>query len=174
MAYMQVVALSRLGEPESRTVFFFALGCTLLGGVAMPFTGISPGPAGKRLWLLPLGLLAAGGQLCMTRPMPARQTAARHAGGGQPAVLGIVFAGLYSLVLVRRQPAAPSAGWAWCSSWPAASRPPSSAHAAQPAPGQGRKPVQPKACAAGHRISVPTMLALPELCSTRCHDPTPP
>jgi hypothetical protein len=34
-AYMQVVALSRLGEPESRTVFYFAVGSAVAGGVAL-------------------------------------------------------------------------------------------------------------------------------------------
>ena len=38
-AYMQVVALSRLGEPESRTVFYFAVGSAVAGGFAMLFTG---------------------------------------------------------------------------------------------------------------------------------------
>ena len=44
LAYMQVVALSRLGEPEARTVFYFALGCAVAGGAALPFTGTSPWP----------------------------------------------------------------------------------------------------------------------------------
>ncbi len=66
LAYMQVVALSRLGEPEARTVFYFALGCAVAGGAALPFTGMSSWPGWPGLWLLPLGLLAAGGQLCMT------------------------------------------------------------------------------------------------------------
>jgi len=34
-AYMQVMALGRLGEPETRTVFYFAIGTTLAGAVGM-------------------------------------------------------------------------------------------------------------------------------------------
>ena len=55
MAYMQVVALSRIGEPEARTVFFFGAGCTLAGLVACLITGFSPWPSWQAaLWLLPV------------------------------------------------------------------------------------------------------------------------
>ena len=98
-AYMQVMALSRLGEPETRTVFYFAVGSAVAGGVAMLFTGTSDWPGWPALWLLPIGLLAAGGQLCMTR--------AYSRAGSQRGTLvvanlqysGIVFAGIYSVVL---------------------------------------------------------------------------
>lgn len=45
-AYMQVVALSRLGEPESRTVFYFAVGSAVAG--AWPWFSLArrPGRAG--------------------------------------------------------------------------------------------------------------------------------
>ena len=66
LAYMQVVALSRLGEPESRTVFYFAVGSVVAGGAVVLATGHSVWPGWPALWLLPLGVLAAGGQLCMT------------------------------------------------------------------------------------------------------------
>jgi len=66
LAYMQVSALSRLGEPEARTVFYFALGSAVAGGAATLVFGASPWPGWPALWLLPLGLFAAGGQLCMT------------------------------------------------------------------------------------------------------------
>ena len=43
MAYMQVAALGRLGEPESRTVFYFSIGTTVTGLVcSLLFTGFSP------------------------------------------------------------------------------------------------------------------------------------
>jgi S-adenosylmethionine uptake transporter len=67
LAYMQVAALGRLGEPESRTVFYFSAGTAITGGLSMLFTGVSPWDWSAAVWLLPIGLLAALGQLCMTR-----------------------------------------------------------------------------------------------------------
>src|SRR4029453_14834622 len=66
-AYMQVTALGKLGEPESRTVFFFAAGSAVAGAIGMAATGISPWDWSQALWLLPVGILASLGQLCMTR-----------------------------------------------------------------------------------------------------------
>ena len=98
-AYMQVMALSRLDEPETRTVYYFALGSAVAGAIGMMFTGLSPWHWQAALWLLPIGLLAAGGQLCMTR--------AYARAGSQSAMLvvanlqysGIIFAAAYSIVL---------------------------------------------------------------------------
>ena len=42
LAYMQVTVLGRLGEPEERTVFYFALGSAIAGGIGLLFTGLSP------------------------------------------------------------------------------------------------------------------------------------
>jgi drug/metabolite transporter (DMT)-like permease len=100
LAYMQVVALSRMGEPESRTVFFFGLGCTLVGLGACFITGFSPWPGLQAaLWLLPIGLLAAGGQLCMTRAYARATTAKGTLVVANLQYSGIVFAGFYSLFL---------------------------------------------------------------------------
>jgi S-adenosylmethionine uptake transporter len=66
-AYMQVMALGRLGEPETRTVYYFALGSAVAGGAGMLVTGVSPWNWQHALWLIPVGLLASLGQLCMTR-----------------------------------------------------------------------------------------------------------
>ncbi|MEO9102356.1 MAG: DMT family transporter [Burkholderiaceae bacterium] len=66
-AYMQVMALAKVGEPEARTVFYFAAGSGAVGAVAMLWTGISPWTWEGAVWLLPIGLLASLGQLCMTR-----------------------------------------------------------------------------------------------------------
>ena len=65
-AYMQVMALSRLGEPESRTVFYFAAGSAIAGGLGMLVAGVSDWPGWPALWLLPIGVLAALAQLAMT------------------------------------------------------------------------------------------------------------
>ncbi|MCB2031953.1 MAG: DMT family transporter, partial [Ottowia sp.] len=67
LAYMQVAALGRVGEPETRTVFYFSLGATLAGLVGMLATGVHAWTWPAAAWLLPLGVLAALGQLCMTR-----------------------------------------------------------------------------------------------------------
>jgi S-adenosylmethionine uptake transporter len=67
LAYVQVAALGRLGEPESRTVFYFSLGGMLVGGIGMQFFEIHPLATVHALWLLPMGLFAALGQLCLTR-----------------------------------------------------------------------------------------------------------
>jgi S-adenosylmethionine uptake transporter len=67
VAYVQVKALGRIGEPETRTVFYFSLGATVTGGLCMLFTGAHDWTWPEALWLLPIGILAAMGQLCMTR-----------------------------------------------------------------------------------------------------------
>ncbi|WP_027477019.1 DMT family transporter [Curvibacter gracilis] len=98
-AYMQVMALSRIGEPETRTVFYFAVGSALAGGLGMGVAGASPLSFPGALWLLPIGVLASLGQLCMTR---AYATARNQRGTLVVANLqysGIVFAGLYSVLL---------------------------------------------------------------------------
>ena len=109
-AYMQVMAMARLGEPEARTVFYFALGTTLTGGLGMLFLGTSSWDWHHALWLLPLGVLASLGQLTMTK---AYSMAAHHGGTLMVANLqysGIVFAALYSLILFGDN--IPWLGWA--------------------------------------------------------------
>lgn len=101
-AYMQVVALSRAGEPESRTVFYFAVGSAVAGGLVATvegFTPLSEWTFAHAIWILPVGLLAAGGQLCMTR---AYATAKSESGTLLVANLqysGIIFAAFYGVVL---------------------------------------------------------------------------
>jgi drug/metabolite transporter (DMT)-like permease len=105
-AYLQVMALGKLGEPEERTVFYFAVGSALAGGAGMLATGISPWNWGEALWLLPIGVLASAGQLCMTR-------AYSHGATLLVANLqysGIVFGALYSLLLFDDH--LPWIGWA--------------------------------------------------------------
>jgi drug/metabolite transporter (DMT)-like permease len=108
-AYMQVVALSRLGEPESRTVFYFAVGSAVAGGVAMVFTGTSTWPGWPALWLLPIGVLAAAGQLCMTRAYSTAKTSRGTLVVANLQYSGIVFAAIYSVVLFNDQ--IPPIGW---------------------------------------------------------------
>ncbi|MFC7462939.1 DMT family transporter [Hydrogenophaga defluvii] len=106
LAYLQVSALSRVGEPESRTVFYFSVGAVLVGAGGMVFAGVSPWNGAHVLWLLPIGLLAVLGQLCMTRA---------YASGATLVVAnlqysGIVFAALYGLVVFGDR--LPWVGWA--------------------------------------------------------------
>jgi S-adenosylmethionine uptake transporter len=105
LAYLQVSALSKAGEPESRTVFFFSLGATLAGAVGMGFDDVHAWNSTHALWLLPIGLLAVLGQLCMTRA---------YASGATLLVanlqyMGIVFAGIYSIVIFEDH--LPLLGW---------------------------------------------------------------
>jgi len=104
-AYLQVAALARAGEPESRTVFYFSLGAVVAGLLGMLFMGASPLRWPTALWLLPIGLLAVFGQLCMTRA---------YARGATMVVAnlqytGIVFAGLFGITIFGDQ--LPLLGW---------------------------------------------------------------
>ena len=105
-AYMQVMALGRIGEPETRTVFYFAIGTTLAGLVGMCFDGVSEWDWQHAIWLLPVGLFASLGQLCMTRAYS--QGATLVVANLQYS--GIVFAALYSLLLFGDD--IPLIGWA--------------------------------------------------------------
>lgn len=71
MAYLQVSALGRAGEPEERVVLYFSLGGVLGGlGLALATGGIGrllqPGAAGLAL-LLAIGVLATAAQWMLTR-----------------------------------------------------------------------------------------------------------
>lgn len=112
-AYMQVVALSRIGEPELRTVFYFAVGSAVAGAFATAATGFSGGSSWTwqhALWLLPIGLLAALGQLCMTRAYATAKTQAGTLVVANLQYSGIVFAAFYSVVLFDDR--IDAAGWA--------------------------------------------------------------
>jgi S-adenosylmethionine uptake transporter len=104
-AYLQVTALSRAGEPESRTVFYFSIGAVLAGLLGMVFVGATPWTWPAALWLLPIGLLALGGQLCMTRAYSRGATLVV----ANLQYSGIVFAGIYSLLIFGDQ--LPLMGW---------------------------------------------------------------
>ena len=109
-AYMQVMAISRMGEPEIRTVFYFAVGTTVAGALGMTVTGVSTWNWQHALWLPPIGILASLGQLAMTKAYSMSQN---HGGTLMVANLqyaGIVFAALYSLMLFGDQ--IPLTGWA--------------------------------------------------------------
>ena len=109
-AYMQVMVLAKMGEPEARTVFYFAVGTVIAGALGMAVVGVSPWDWQQALWLLPIGLLASAGQLCMTK---AYSMSTHHGSTLMVANLqysGIVFSALYGLVLFGDQ--IPLLGWA--------------------------------------------------------------
>ena len=109
LAYMQVTVLGRLGEPEERTVFYFALGSAVAGGIGLLFSGLSPisswSTAGA-WWLIPIGILASLGQWCMTRAYSKGSTLVV----ATMQYSGIVFAAIYSLALFGDD--IPLLGWA--------------------------------------------------------------
>jgi S-adenosylmethionine uptake transporter len=105
LAYMQVMVLGRAGEPEERTVFYFAVACALGGALGMAVFGVSPWDWGAAVWLLPIGILASGGQWCMTRAYSQGSTLVI----ANLQYSGIVFGALYSLLLFGDQ--IPLIGW---------------------------------------------------------------
>ncbi|MGJ7543442.1 DMT family transporter [Variovorax sp. LT1R16] len=101
-AYMQVVALSRAGEPEARTVFYFAVGSAVAGGLVTVIDGFTPWAQwswAHAAWLLPVGVLAALGQLCMTRAYATAKTESGTLLVANLQYSGIIFAAFYGAVL---------------------------------------------------------------------------
>ncbi len=105
-AYMQVMALGRVGEPETRTVFYFAIGTLVAGAIGMGFAGVSEWDWQFAIWLIPVGVFASLGQLCMTRAYSKGATLVV----ANLQYSGIVFAALYSLFLFGDD--IPMLGWA--------------------------------------------------------------
>jgi drug/metabolite transporter (DMT)-like permease len=100
-AYLQIMALGKIGEPELRTVYYFALGSAVAGalGMAMGDMGSWSGAGGydwrQALWLLPVGVLASLGQLSMTRAYSKGATLVV----ANLQYSGIVFAAFYGVLL---------------------------------------------------------------------------
>jgi len=65
--YLQVAALGRAGEPESRIVFYFSLGSIVGGAVLTMFTGWHGHDWRGFCLLLAVGVLATAAQLMLTR-----------------------------------------------------------------------------------------------------------
>jgi S-adenosylmethionine uptake transporter len=108
LAYLQVTALGRAGEPEGRTVFYFAVGTAVTGLVGILFTGFTPWDQihwQAAAWLLPIGILASLGQWCMTRAYSRGHTLVV----ASLQYSGIVFASFYSLTLFGDH--LPLSGW---------------------------------------------------------------
>ncbi|MBK6867378.1 MAG: DMT family transporter [Burkholderiales bacterium] len=105
LAYIQVAALGRVGEPEARTVFYFCIGAALAGGIGMRFFDTHPLDTPQALWLLAVGILGALGQLCMTRAYTRGATMVV----ANLQYSGIIFAALFGVFLFSDQ--IPPIGW---------------------------------------------------------------
>ncbi|MFZ3126635.1 MAG: DMT family transporter [Rhodoferax sp.] len=98
LAYLQVTALGKAGEPEERTVFYFSVGTALVGAVGALFTGLTPWSSvswQSAAWVIPIGVLASLGQWCMTRAYSHGATLVV----ASMQYTGIVFAAIFSLTL---------------------------------------------------------------------------
>jgi S-adenosylmethionine uptake transporter len=108
LAYMQVTALGRAGEPEERTVFYFSVGTAIVGAAGMLFTDITPWANVRwqdAAWVVPIGVLASLGQWCMTRAYSHGATLVV----ASMQYSGIVFASIFSLTLFGDR--IPLMGW---------------------------------------------------------------
>jgi len=109
LAYLQVTALGKVGEPEGRTVFYFSVGSMLVGAIGMLFSGMTAWDSVSwqaAAWLLPIGILASLGQWCMTRAYSRGSTLLV----ANLQYAGIVFGAIYSLLFFGDQ--IPLLGWA--------------------------------------------------------------
>jgi drug/metabolite transporter (DMT)-like permease len=104
-AYLQVMALGKIGEPDTRTVFYFAVGSMAAGAIGMAAGGTSPWDWKHAWWLLPVGVLASLGQLCITRAYS--QGATLVVASLQ--YFGILFGAIYGIALFGD--ALPASGW---------------------------------------------------------------
>jgi drug/metabolite transporter (DMT)-like permease len=95
VAYLNVKQLGKLGEPASRTVFYFTVIATVCSGVWMLFDNVHAITAQDWLILLGLGSTATLAQLAMTRAYLVGKTLVV----GSLAYSTIVFASLFGIVL---------------------------------------------------------------------------
>jgi S-adenosylmethionine uptake transporter len=94
-AYLQIAALARAGEAETRIVFYFSIACTALGVItALPF-GFHAVTWKSALLLLAVGLLAGLAQVLMTRAYAIGKMLVN----ASLQYLGIAFAALYGVLL---------------------------------------------------------------------------
>ena len=93
--YLQVVALGRVGEPESRIVFYFSVGGIIGGGLLSSVTGWHGHSWRGVGLLLSVGLLATAAQLMLTRAYARGRTLVN----ASLQYLGIGFSFVYGVVL---------------------------------------------------------------------------
>jgi len=95
MAYVQVTALGRIGEPEYRVVFYFSLGGIAAGALMLPWTGVHAHDATGAALLLAIGVLATVAQFMMTRAYGT----GRLLVNASLQYLGIVYSFVYGVLL---------------------------------------------------------------------------
>lgn len=97
MAYLQVTALGRAGEPEFRVVFYFSMGGVVAGALVSLASGSGwHGHTWKGAGLLlAVGLLATAAQVMMTRAYALGKALVN----ASLQYLGIVFSALYGVLL---------------------------------------------------------------------------
>ncbi|MFN7753924.1 MAG: DMT family transporter [Pseudomonadota bacterium] len=105
LAYLGIRRLGAAGEPEWRTVFYFALLGLLTGLPALPWLGASLPPLADLPLLLAVGASALGAQLAMTAAYARGPTLV----AATLSYSGVLFAALIDVVLWRQVPAA--SGW---------------------------------------------------------------
>ena len=105
VVYLKVRTLTQAGEPITRTVLFFSIASVFAGAAGMGVQGVSGWDTQAVAWLLPLGILASAGQMCMTRGYshgPTLVAANLH-------YAGIVFGALFSVAFFDD----PITLWGW-------------------------------------------------------------
>jgi len=95
LAYLQVTALGRVGEPEYRVVFYFSLGGIAAGLASTAWSGFHAHTFKGALLLLATGVLATTAQILMTRAYAIGRTLSN----ASLQYLGIVFSFLYGVWL---------------------------------------------------------------------------
>jgi len=108
LAYLQVSALGKMGEPEDRTVFYFSVSSAVLGGACMLLADATPWAdirASDAAWIVPAGILASLGQWCMTRAYSKGATLIV----ASLQYTGLLFSMLYGLILFDDH--IPAMGW---------------------------------------------------------------
>jgi S-adenosylmethionine uptake transporter len=95
MAYLQVTALGRAGEPEYRVVFYFSLAGVVVGALSLFWNGMNGHTPGGIALLLAVGVLATVAQLLMTRAYSTGATLVN----ASLQYLGIAYAYVYGILL---------------------------------------------------------------------------
>ena len=110
-AYMQVMAISRIGEPETRTVFYFAVGTTVAGGARHAGHGsVGVELAARGMAAAAGASCVAGAEMCMTRAYSISENDGGTLMVANLQYAGIVFSAFYGLTLFGDQ--IPLSGWA--------------------------------------------------------------
>jgi len=105
LAYLGIRKLGALGEPEWRTVFYFALLGLVTGAAALPVTGATAVRVVDLPVLAGIGACALAAQLAMTFAYSRGATL----GVATLSYCGVLFAGLFDLVAWGQSPSA--TGW---------------------------------------------------------------